>query len=269
MFLSNLAVFSQSGIVVASYMEERVALQKMWKARKSGNEDEVNKISLEIKSYIDEKKTWAVELLKITEKSIENNRKEIGINFTNEELKYKNNKIRGIRGEIRYLKMQLKDDRTLFYDANDVSEFEIKSNDEAIKNIVELSKKNIETTLKDIKYYENEIEETKIAGKKEVARLEKCIAKYPDPESLDYVNRQKESLRNIEKLIAEENYRRHPMSDSITTYKKTIECRKNQIKEMNESVKNSTYSFPAGWSMQHYRNWKKNAENALKNLERC
>lgn len=63
-------IFAQEGIISSVYIAERTALQKMHAARKAGNEEEVQRLSAEIKELVNQKKSWANDLLTLTESSI-------------------------------------------------------------------------------------------------------------------------------------------------------------------------------------------------------
>ena len=71
MRLPTSASYAQEGIISSVYISERTALQKMQAARKAGNEEEVKRLSTEIKELVDQKKNWARDLMTLTESSIE------------------------------------------------------------------------------------------------------------------------------------------------------------------------------------------------------
>ena len=104
-------IFAQEGIISSVYIAERTALQKMQAARKAGNEEEVQRLSAEIKELVNQKKSWANDLLTLTESSIAKIQSENTPDLSEEQRVALLRRIEEKKSQKRLLELQLEENK--------------------------------------------------------------------------------------------------------------------------------------------------------------
>lgn len=115
LFWPGATIMAQEGVISSVYIAERTALQKMQAARKAGNEDEVKRLSAEIKEMVDQKKRWACDLLKLTESSIEKAANENSPELSTEQRRALISKLENLNAKKRILNLKLDENKWSYF----------------------------------------------------------------------------------------------------------------------------------------------------------
>ncbi|EKD81254.1 MAG: hypothetical protein ACD_39C01888G0001 [uncultured bacterium] len=230
LLLSVSAVQAQEGIISSVYIAERTALQKMQAARKAGNEDEVKRLSAEIKETVDQKKSWARDLLAITESSIEKIQSESAPDLTEEQRAALLDKIDRLNSEKRLLEVQLDENKWDYFYQN-------------------------HKKLAYIKYFEGQLQGIFDYAAGEIERIEKQIAnseeglkqliKGHEEDALKWEEALQENVRVLEdtrKKAAEGK----AGADSVKNAEDAVSYWHKHIADMRQKIADGTYNSHAG-----------------------
>ena len=151
-------IFAQEGIISSVYIAERTALQKMQAARKAGNEEEVQRLSAEIKELVNQKKSWANDLLTLTESSIAKIQSENTPDLSEEQRVALLRRIEEKKSQKRLLELQLEENKwDCFIQIQKKREF-IKEWEAHLKSIHEFAAGEIKRTEEAVAGWQKDLE---------------------------------------------------------------------------------------------------------------
>lgn len=257
-FLISLPGKAQQGVIASCYYREKATLQKMWKAKKAGNNDELQRLSNELKAFYEEKQTWAKELLSLTESSIKQLREKQELPITPEDLANKLEEIRQIKGEIRVLQKYLESARLDFLRQNYANRFEIKENQKIIRINKELGKKEIADKCKGIEETQALIDAAISHARKEIEKLRESQTNAKDQEEKDSCSKQ---IEKISALLASGDYAAHPAGYTINQQKSWNENARKHIADVELRLKTGAYG--RGYPIATYEDWIKHSQKVI------
>lgn len=106
---------AQEGVISSVYIAERNALQKMYEARKAGDENEVKRLSTEITELVNHRKSQARDMLVLTKSSIEKLQKDNSPTLTNEKRERLQDKIEDLKIQHRLSNLSLEQNTLSYY----------------------------------------------------------------------------------------------------------------------------------------------------------
>jgi len=170
-------IFAQEGIISSVYIAERTALQKMQAARKAGNEEEVQRLSAEIKELVNQKKSWANDLLTLTESSIAKIQSENTPDLSEEQRVALLRRIEEKKSQKRLLELQLEENKwDCFIQIQKKREF-IKEWEAHLKSIHEFAAGEIKRTEEAVAGWQKDLERLSAEHAGELANAEKSLQK--------------------------------------------------------------------------------------------
>ena len=230
LILAAFAVQAQEGIISSVYIAERTALQKMQAARKAGNEDEVKRLSAEIKEMVDQKKSWARDLMTLTESSIAKAQSEDAPNLTEEQRAALNERIERLKSDKRLVEAQLDENKWDYFFQNQKKLEYIKYFEDAIKGIHD--------------YAAGEIKR----NEDQIAQAEKDLAALIQGHEED-VKTQEKSLEEHMRVL-EETRKNHgagkATADNVKSAEDAVAYSRQYIADMQAKIAEGTYQSRAG-----------------------
>jgi len=260
LLLATGAALAQEGIISATYIAERTALQKMQAARKAGNEDEVKRLSTEIKEIVDQKKSWARDLLTLTESSIERAQSENAPGLTEDQRAALTAKLERLNADQRILELELEENKWAYFTENhkrhnyikdwegqlqaiyDYAAEVITRNQEQISKAEEGLKKLIEAHEKEIEALNEGIQE-RIKLHEEAVKKEAAGRGNPgDVKSCEQaIESSRENVANIRQKINEGTYTsRADNWTNTNSYRATIKNCQDEIARINVALADET-----------------------------
>lgn len=221
---------AQEGIISSVYIAERNALQKMQTARKAGNEDEVTRLSAEIKEIVEQKKSWARDLLTLTESSIAKIQSESTPDLTEEQRLALLNRIDRLKSEKRLLEVQLDENKWDYFYQNQKKLAYIKYFESQLQGIFDYAAGEIERNEKQIANAEEGL---------------KALMQAHEEESKGWEANIQEQLRLLEearKNVAEGK----AGSDSIKSAEDNVASWRKLVADQRQKVADGTYTSRAG-----------------------
>jgi len=229
MLMSIPTTYAQEGIISSVYIAERTALQKMQAARKAGNEEEVKRLSTEIKELVDQKKSWARDLMTLTESSIEKIQSENAPDLSAEQRIVLLDKLDRLNSEKRLLEYQMEENKWGFF--------------------LQRQAKH-----KFIKDFEDIIVATQKYAASEIKKCEERIAKAEDDfarlseEHAKELQRAKDSLQEQIQRVAETRKKvaegKEP-AENIKSAEQAVESWNKSIADMTKRMAEGTYTSRA------------------------
>lgn len=239
LLLASLVAQAQEGIISSVYIAERAALQKMQAARKAGNEDEVTRLSAEIKVTVDQKKSWARDLLTLTESSIEKIQNENAPDLSAEQRLALLDRLDRLNSEKRLVEYQMEENKWGFF----------------------LQK---HAKLKYLKEFEDQITATREYAANEIKKYEEQIEKAQSDLARLTVEHEKElqaardslqeHVQKVEELRKKSAEGKEP-ADKIKSVEQAAESWEKSIADMTKRMAEGTYTSRAfNWmSTGHFR----------------
>lgn len=224
-----LVAHAQESIISSVYIAERTALQKMQAARKAGNEEEVKRLSTEIKELVDQKKSWARDLMTLTESSIEKIQNENAPDLSAEQRLALLNKLDRLNSEKRLIEYQMEENKWgFFYQKHE--------------------------KLKYLKAFEEIIVATQEYAASEIKKCEDRIKKAEDDfarlseEHVKELQRAKDSLQEQIQRVAETRKKvaegKEP-AENIKSAEQAVESWNKSIADMTKRMAEGTYTSRA------------------------
>ncbi|MBU1108765.1 MAG: hypothetical protein KKB51_18965 [Candidatus Riflebacteria bacterium] len=173
--LTPVLAWAQEGIVSSVYMAERTALQKMWKAREAGNEEEVTRLSGEIQEMVKQKKSWATDLLTLTRSSIDKAQNENAPDLTPEQRLLISDKIDQLNSDLRLAELALEENHLQFLGTNGNDREMVKVWQANIDGILQYARERTAELEKIIKDEEGNIAGIKQSYQKELGNVEQRL----------------------------------------------------------------------------------------------
>jgi len=229
MLLSISAAYAQEGIISSVYIAERTALQKMQAARKAGNEEEVKRLSTEIKELVDQKKSWARDLMTLTESSIEKMQSENAPDLSAEQRLALLDRLDRLNSEKRLIEYQMEENKWgFFYQKHE--------------------------KLKYLKAFEDIIVATKEYAASEIKKCEDRIAKSKSDlerlseEHAGELQRARDSLQEQIQRVAETRKKMaegKATADNVKDAEQAVESWNKAIADMTKAMAEGTYTSRA------------------------
>lgn len=168
---------AQEGIISSVYIAERTALQKMQAARKAGNEEEVQRLSAEIKELVNQKKSWANDLLTLTESSIAKIQNDNAPGLSDEQRASLLRRIEEKKSQKRLLELQLEENKfDYFIQVQKKREF-IKEWENHLKSIHEYAAGEIKRLEEAVAGWQKDLERLSAEHAEELAKAEQSLQK--------------------------------------------------------------------------------------------
>jgi DNA repair exonuclease SbcCD ATPase subunit len=238
-------VLSQEGIIASCYYEEKTTLKKMWKAREAGDTDEVKKLSLQLKGFVDEKKKWAQSLLEMTEQAIEEAEAQNPSGMSPEEIEAVKEQIRGLEADIRINKRLYDDCKLAYFKANQLDNLEVQRRKKLIADLEKEYKEKIKYIDNNIKYHKDQIPVLEKEYTEQVKAIDRNIKYHEDQIPIlqkEYTEQVKAIDRNIKYHEDQIPILQKEYTEQIKSIDKNIKYHEVQIqelgKEYQENLKN-------------------------------
>ena len=230
MYLVAGTAMAQEGIISSIYIAERTALQKMQAARKAGNEAEVNRLSVEVKAMVDQKKSWARDLLTLTESSIVKAQSEGAPDLAEEQRAALNERIERLKSDKRLVEAQLDENKWDYFFQN-------------------------QKKLEYIKYFEDQIQAIHDYAAGEIKRNEEQIAQ-AEKGLKELMQGHEEDVKTQEKnleehiRVLEETRKNHgagkATADNVKIAEDAVTYSRQYIADMQAKIAEGTYQSRAG-----------------------
>ena len=221
--------YAQEGIISSVYIAERTALQKMQAAHKAGNEVEAQQLSVEIKELVNQKKSWANDLLKLTESSIAQIQNENAPDLTEEQRASLLRRIEEKNSQKRLLELQLDGNKwDYFYQVQKKREF-IKEWESHLKGIHEYAAGEITRIEEAVANWQKDLERLSAEHADELAKAEQALQK-----QIEEVSAVK-SRQSAGKASAQDVKN---AEDAVASWQKTIA-------DMRKNIADGTYASRA------------------------
>ncbi len=227
--MSITSVYAQEGLISSVYIAEREALQDMQAARKAGNEEEVKRLSTEIKKNVEQAKSRARDMMTLTESSIEKIQKENAPNMSAEQRLVLLDKLDRLNSEKRILEYELEENKWGFSYKKQAKFKEIEKYKQIIVKIQE--------------YAANEVkkrEERIVKAQKDLTELSRIHE--------EELQGEKDRLQELTRMAAETRKKvaegKEP-AENIERAEKGVESYNNSIAKMAARMAEGTYTSRA------------------------
>lgn len=220
---------AQEGIISSVYIAERTALQKMQAARKAGNDEEVQRLSAELKELVNQKKSWANDLLSLTESSIAKIQTDNAPDLSEEQRASLNRRIEEKKSQKRLLELQLEENKwDYFFQVQKKREF-IKEWQSHLKSIHEYAAGEIKRVEESIANWQKDLERLSAEHAQELANAEQTLQKHVE-EAATIKGKQSSGKAS---------------ADDVKRAQETVAYWQKTIADMRKSIADGTYSSRA------------------------
>lgn len=232
----------QIKMIAAAFDREKQMLEKMWEARKAGEEEKVKKLGQELKDFVARYKKIAGTLKETTESAIKELEQEQAGEMSLEELAEKKAEIKELKGEIRALKYLIGREKFKYVKENRRDREDIKKWQRKIKEYKDKWKKEKKEIENDIKSYEKEIEMARESGEEQIKFWQKKIKEAKNDADKKGAREQLAKIRNY---IADKSIKSHPGKVSMGIYMERLEGRKKHRVERSKKFEEGDYPGPS------------------------
>ncbi len=252
MRLSTSASYAQEGIISSVYISERTALQKMQAARKAGNEEEVKRLSTEIKELVDQKKNWARDLMTLTESSIEKIQNDNAPDLSAEQRLVLLDRLDRLNSEKRLIEYQMEENKWGFFLQKHAKIRYIKDYEDQIAVTKEYA-------ASEIKKYEEQIAK----AQSDLTRLTEEHAKELQA-ARDSLQEQMKRVEDTKKQVAEGK----TPADNVKSAEQATESWEKSIADMTKRMAEGTYTSRAfNWtSTGHFKGLIETNQNEISRI---